>query len=74
VHIDYEEAYGEGFEDMERRVPCLEKLTLLAGSRPETSTEAIVNTVVEHQRRQSPVALPPARATARTAGGVGFGD
>jgi len=74
VHIPYDAAYGEGFEDMDRRVPCLEKLALLTGSRPETSTEAIVHAVVEYQLRQSPVTLPPARAIARAASGVGFGD
>ena len=74
VHIPYSAAYGEGFEDMDRRVPCLEKLRLLAGFRPETSTEAIVHSVVEHQRRRSPVGLLPEHAMARAASGAGLGD
>jgi UDP-glucose 4-epimerase len=75
VHVPYEAAYGDGFEDMERRVPCLEKLRLLTGSRPETSTEAIVHAVVDDQRLQAaPLALPASRTAARAASGVGFGD
>jgi UDP-glucose 4-epimerase len=75
VHIPYRSAYGEGFEDMDRRVPCLDKLRLLTGCRPETPIETIVRAVVEHQRLQSAEwALPLARAAARAAGGVGFGD
>jgi UDP-glucose 4-epimerase len=75
VHIPYRSAYGEGFEDMNRRVPCLDKLRLLTGCRPETPIEIIVRAVLEHQRLQSAEwALPLARAAARTAGGVGFGE
>jgi UDP-glucose 4-epimerase len=75
VHIPYRSAYGEGFEDMDRRVPCLDKLRLLTGCRPETPIETIVRAVVEHERLPSPEwGLPPARAAARTAGGVAFGD
>lgn len=75
VHVPYEAAYGDGFEDMERRVPCLEKLRLLTGSRPETSTEAIVHAVVDYQRLQTaPLGLPVSRPAARAASGAGFGD
>ena len=75
VHVPYRSAYGEGFEDMNRRAPCLDKLRLLTGSRPETPIETIVRAVLEHQRLQlAEWALPPARAAARTACGVRFGD
>jgi hypothetical protein len=33
-YIPYEEAFAAGFEDMQRRVPCLEKLVVLTGYRP----------------------------------------
>src|SRR5215831_17085476 len=39
VHIPYEVGYGQGFEDMFRRVPSLEKLQRLTGYRPATSIE-----------------------------------
>ena len=34
VHIPYEEAYGDGFEDMERRVPNIELINQLVGWKP----------------------------------------
>jgi len=74
VRIPYEAAYGDGFEDMERRVPCLEKLRSLTGCRPETSTEAIVRAVVDYQRSQSSWQVPSSRPAARAASGAAFGD
>jgi UDP-glucose 4-epimerase len=49
THIPYDSAYGPGFEDMFRRVPCLEKLRRLTGYRPETPIRKIVAVVVEHE-------------------------
>jgi len=48
VHIPYSEAYDPGFEDIERRVPCLDKLVSLTGFKPQTSIEEIVDRMVEH--------------------------
>jgi len=45
----YAEAYGPGFEDMERRVPCLEKLKSLVHYRPTTPLDTIVRRVVDHE-------------------------
>ncbi len=47
----YDEAYGEGFEDMYRRVPDIAKVQALIGWRPSRSLEDIVRDVAEHQRR-----------------------
>jgi UDP-glucose 4-epimerase len=69
-HIPYEDAYGPGFEDMFRRVPCLEKLERLTGCRPRTSIESIVDLVVEHERGLSskwPAPAPASRARAAAA-------
>jgi UDP-glucose 4-epimerase len=46
--VPYDEAYEPGFEDMARRVPCLEKLVRLAGFRPITPLSVIIDKVVEH--------------------------
>lgn len=46
VKIPYEEAYAEGFEDMRRRVPALDKLERLIGWRPRTPVEAILDDVI----------------------------
>ena len=46
--IPYEQAYEPGFEDMERRVPSLEKLVRLTGFRPTTPLAEIVDKVTTH--------------------------
>ncbi len=49
-YIPYEEAYGEGFEDMQRRVPSLEKAKRLIGYQPTRTLEIIINDVAEQFR------------------------
>jgi UDP-glucose 4-epimerase len=46
VHVPYEEAYAEGFEDLRRRVPDLRKLVSAIGQRPRTPIETIVERVI----------------------------
>ncbi|MBA3601397.1 MAG: GDP-mannose 4,6-dehydratase, partial [Acidobacteria bacterium] len=46
-YIPYEKAYGEGFEDMRRRVPSLEKAKRLIGYQPTRTLELIINDVAE---------------------------
>jgi len=48
-HIPYAEAYGKGFEDMARRVPCLDKLERLIHYRPTTPLETMVRRVVDYE-------------------------
>jgi UDP-glucose 4-epimerase len=49
--IPYEEAYGAGFEDTVRRVPCLKKIQRMIGWQPNiTLDEMIDDVVVTHQR------------------------
>ncbi|HEV3220185.1 MAG TPA: GDP-mannose 4,6-dehydratase [Candidatus Acidoferrales bacterium] len=48
TYIPYDQAYEPGFEDMMRRVPCLEKLERLTGFRPATSLEEIVDRVAKY--------------------------
>ncbi len=47
VHVPYQEAYAEGFEDMERRVPDIRKLERIVGFRPTTPLDRIITDVVE---------------------------
>jgi UDP-glucose 4-epimerase len=51
-HIPYREAYGEGFEDMERRVPNLAKIGRLIDYRPRFSLQDILADVIEHVRAE----------------------
>ncbi len=55
--IPYDEAYGEGFEDMYRRVPDIAKVQALIGWRPTSSLQDIVEDVAAHQRGAAPVAI-----------------
>jgi UDP-glucose 4-epimerase len=50
VRVPYEEAYGAGFEEIERRVPSLAKLERLIGYRPHTPLETIIDTLAEDIR------------------------
>lgn len=62
VHVPYEEAYEEGFEDMLRRVPDISKLHELTGWEPTLDLERIVGDVIAFQRAEaSPVPGPGAR-------------
>jgi UDP-glucose 4-epimerase len=48
--IPYDEAYAEGFEDMERRVPDAGKLEKWTGFRPRISLDEIVADVIADRR------------------------
>ena len=48
VVVPYDEAYGEGFEDMERRQPDIGKIRGLLGWEPERSMDQIIDDVVEY--------------------------
>ncbi len=50
VSIPYEQAYGEGFEDMPRRVPDLSKIGGLIGYRPTHSLDQILQSVIDFFR------------------------
>ena len=51
-YIPYSEAYGEGFEDMQRRVPSLDKAKRLIGYQPTRTLETIINDVAEQFREE----------------------
>ncbi len=46
----YDEAYGPGFEDMYRRVPCIAKLQRLTGYRLSRSLDDIIESVALYMR------------------------
>jgi UDP-glucose 4-epimerase len=51
VHVPYEKAYEEGFEDMPRRVPDTSKIQKAIGWKPEIPLAQILADVIEHERR-----------------------
>jgi UDP-glucose 4-epimerase len=52
-YIPYEEAYGEGFEDMVRRVPNLAKIKKLIRYEPKLNLDDILASVIEYFRENS---------------------
>jgi UDP-glucose 4-epimerase len=50
--IPYDKAYEPGFEDMMRRVPCIDKLHALTGFRPQTSLVEIIDRVSAYFRQE----------------------
>jgi len=53
--IPYDEAYSAGFEDMERRVPCIDKIAALVGFAPNISLEQTIAGIVESIKPGAPI-------------------
>jgi UDP-glucose 4-epimerase len=50
VHVPYAEAWDEGFEDMQRRVPDLRRIRAAVGFSPSRSLDETIAAVVAHER------------------------
>jgi UDP-glucose 4-epimerase len=50
--VPYASAFDAEFEDMQRRVPAIEKVHRLIGWQPQIGLEAIVDDVIAHARRE----------------------
>ena len=51
IYVPYKEAYGDGFEDMERRVPNLELVNQLVGWKPERDLSSIIRDIAAEMNR-----------------------
>jgi len=51
-YISYEEAYGQPFDDMERRIPSLEKIRQYITFEPKVDLEELLGEVIEYIRQQ----------------------
>ncbi len=47
VYVPYEQAYGEGFEDMERRVPNIELIKSLVGWEPTRDLSVMITDIAD---------------------------
>jgi UDP-glucose 4-epimerase len=52
-HVPYSEVYGEGFEDMQRRVPSLDKARRMIGYKPTRTLDDIINDVAREFHKES---------------------
>ena len=53
VFVPYEEAYGGGFEDMERRVPNIDLINELVGWKPQRDLSAIISDISAEMKKIS---------------------
>ena len=53
VYVPYEEAYGDGFEDMERRVPNIDLINELVGWKPKRYLSTIIADISAEMRKSS---------------------
>ena len=51
VYVPYDEAYGEGFEDMERRVPNIDLIRDLVGWQPKRDLSTIIADISSEMRK-----------------------
>ena len=56
--VEYEAIYGSRFEDMQRRVPALDKIKALVGYEPAVSLDQLLRDTVEHVSREQAVPGP----------------
>jgi UDP-glucose 4-epimerase len=56
--VPYDEAYGDGFEDMYRRIPNIAKISALTGWTPTRTLDDIISDVAEHERNTAQVHPP----------------
>jgi UDP-glucose 4-epimerase len=52
--VPYDDAYGEGFEDMSRRVPDIDRIQAAIGWQPQQSLDEILHDVIEFERSGQP--------------------
>jgi UDP-glucose 4-epimerase len=53
VYVPYEEAYGDGFEDMERRVPNIDLIKQLVGWKPMRDLSTIIADISMEMKKSS---------------------
>ena len=51
-HISYEEAYGRPFDDMMRRVPCLDRMREMVGYEPKITLTQTLESIIAEKREQ----------------------
>jgi UDP-glucose 4-epimerase len=65
--VPYDQAYEPGFEDMFRRVPCLDQLEGLTGFRPRTTLPEIIDRVLAYRGRKRDLVAAPREAASISA-------
>jgi len=53
VYVPYKEAYGDGFEDMERRVPNIDLINQLVGWKPQRNLSTMIADISAEMKKSS---------------------
>jgi UDP-glucose 4-epimerase len=53
IYVPYKDAYGDGFEDMERRVPNIDLIKELVGWSPQLDLDQIIDEIIANSTRIS---------------------
>jgi UDP-glucose 4-epimerase len=53
VYVPYAEAYGDGFEDMERRVPNIDLINQLVGWKPQRDLSTMISDISKDMKKHS---------------------
>ena len=53
IHVPYDEAYGDGFEDMDRRIPNIELINQLVGWKPQRDLSTIISDISNEMKKNS---------------------
>lgn len=51
-YVPYKEIYGFEFDDMKRRVPCIEKIKRQVNYKPKTSLDSTLKIIIDYFRRE----------------------
>jgi UDP-glucose 4-epimerase len=52
IYVPYDDAYGEGFEDMMHRVPDISKISSLTGFEPKIGLPEIINSIINYRTQK----------------------
>jgi UDP-glucose 4-epimerase len=61
--VEYEAIYGTRFEDMQRRVPSLDKIKALVGYEPQVTLDQLLRDTIDHVKARSAEVSPVAHST-----------
>jgi UDP-glucose 4-epimerase len=53
IYVPYKEAYGDGFEDMERRVPNIDLINQLVGWKPKRDLTTMISDISAEMKKNS---------------------
>jgi len=67
-YVPYEDVYGEGFEDMKRRVPDISKIRNLIGWEPQIGLDELLRQVIEYERSVMESKVAPGKEVSESPG------